>query len=228
MKQTSTSLGGETARLRVLLVDDFMVVRQGVRAMLNTVDDIEIVGEASDGENAVHLTRELEPHVVLIDQDMPDGDGIEATRRLKQVMPEVEVIIMTDHLNNAKALEAIEAGATGYILKDIPAANLAGAVRSVCNGHGFLHPQVTRKLMADLGQFIREHSKRQPEYEGLTRREFEVLIELANGGTYNQIANKFTVTAGTVKTHVHHIFRKLGCRNRSEAVAYVLRKGLIK
>lgn len=205
------------------------VVRQGVRAMLSAVEDMEIVGEAADGEEAVRLTCELKPDAVLMDQDMPRCDGIEATRLVKQAAPDVEIIVMTDHLDGAKALQAAEAGATGYILKDIPAPNLAAAVRSVCNGRAFFHPEMTRKLLDSLGRLIREQRTRKHDAsETLTPRQFDILVELAKGSTYSQIASKFVVTEGTIKTHIHNIFRKLGCHNRTQLVAYVLRKGLIK
>jgi DNA-binding NarL/FixJ family response regulator len=216
-------------KTRIVLADDMAVVRQGVRAMLNGVDDVEIVGEAADGQEAVQLARELKPDAVLIDQDMPHCDGIEATRTLKQAIPDVEVIVMTDHLDDQKALQATEAGATGYILKDIPGPNLAAAVRSVCKGRAFVHPEITRKLLDNLRRLIREERSRNPvEPEGLTRRQFDVLVELAKGSTYGQIASKFVVAEGTIKTHIHNIFRKFGCHNRTQLVAHVLRKGLIK
>lgn len=216
-------------RTYIVLADDMAVVRQGVRSMLSAVEDMEIVGEAADGEGAVQLTCELKPDVVLIDQDMPRCDGIEATRRLKLVMPEVEVVVMTDQLDGAKALEATEAGATGYILKDIPAVNLAGALRSVCNGRAFIHPEITRGLLDNLGRLVREQrNRRHDETEGLTQRQFDILVELTNGSTYGQIASKFVVTEGTIKTHIHNIFRKLGFHNRTQLVAYALRRGLIR
>lgn len=197
--------------------------------MLTPVEDMEIVGEAANGEEVVRLARELRPDALLIDQDMPGWDGIEATRALKQVAPEVEVIVMTDRLDHQKALQAAEAGATGYILKDIPATNLAAALRSVCNGRAFVHPEITRKLLDSLGRLIREQRARnQVESGGLTPRQMDILTEVTKGSTYGQIASKFVVTEGTIKTHVHNIFRKLGCHNRTQLVAHVLRSGLVK
>jgi DNA-binding NarL/FixJ family response regulator len=216
-------------RTRIVLADDMVVIRQGVRAMLNAVEDVEIIGEAADGEEAVRLASELKPDAVLMDQDMPHCDGIEATRALKQAMPDIEIVVMTDRLDDAKALQATEAGATGYILKDIPAPNLAVALRSVCSGRAFFHPEITRKLLGSLGQLVREQrARKHDESEELTPRQFDIVVELAKGSTYNQIAHKFVVTQGTIKTHIHNIFRKLDCRNRTQLVAYVLRKGLIK
>ncbi len=215
-------------QLRVLLVEDLGLVREGIHAILSRVEDIEIVGDASNGADAVRLAAIVEPDVVLMDQDMPEIDGPEATRLIKEALPGIEVIVMTDRLDVVKALEAIEAGATGYVLKDIPAANLLAALRSVCNGRAFFHPEITRKLMDRLGRLTREERSRQMEAEGLTPRELEILAELTKGNKDKQIAARFTVTEGTVKTHIGHILKKLGCQNRTQAVAYVLRKGLIK
>jgi NarL family two-component system response regulator LiaR len=214
--------------VRVIIVEDLGLVREGIRAILSQVEDIEVVGEAASGEEGVRLAAQLQPNVVLMDQDMPEIDGPEATRQIKEALSGVEVIVMTDRLDVVKALEAIEAGATGYILKDIPAANLTAALRSVCNGRGFFHPEITRKLMDRLGRLTREERSRQIESEGLTPRELEILAELTRGSKDKQIAAKFTVTEGTVKTHIGHILKKLACQNRTQAVAYVLRKGLIK
>jgi len=187
------------------------------------------VGEATNGEDAVLLTRRLDPAVVLMDQDLPKVDGIEATRAIKQAMPGVEIIIMTERIDDAKALAAIEAGAAGYILKDIPAANLVMALNSVRQGQAFFHPEVTRTLIERLGHLARDRRTRlRSTPEGLTARELEVLVELTNGSTDRQIAAKFKVSEGTVKTHIRNILHKLNCRNRTQAVVYALRKGFIK
>jgi len=214
-------------QIRVLVADDLALIRHGIRALLSVVEDIEIIGEVVTAEDAVRLTKELAPDVVLMDQDMP-ADSLQATRSIKEALPDVEIIIMTDRLDDAKALQAIDAGATGYVLKDIPMANLTAAFRSVCNGRAFFHPEITRKLMERLAHFSRDQrARRRLEAEGLTSRELDIMIELAKGSTDRQIAAKFVVAEGTVKTHIRHILRKLDARNRTQAVAYVLRKGLI-
>jgi len=214
--------------IRVLLADDLMLIRHGIRALLSSVEDVDIVGEVSTADDAVRLARELVPDVVLMDQDMP-GDGLAATRSIKEQLPDIEIIVMTDRLDDVKALQAIDAGATGYILKDIPAANLTAALKAVCNGRAFFHPEITRKLMERLVSLSREQRTRMRlESEGLTPRELDILMELAKGSTDREIAAKFVVAEGTVKTHIRHILRKLGARNRTQAVAYVLRKGVIQ
>jgi DNA-binding NarL/FixJ family response regulator len=215
--------------ITVLLVEDLSLMRQGIQSALREVPDVTVVGEAADGEEAVRLAEKLRPTVVLMDQDMPVRDGLEATRLIKQSLPDVEVIVMTDRLDDTKALQAIEAGATGYILKDIPGPNLVTALRSVCNGQAYFHREITRKLVSQLNHLTREEkTRRRLESEGLTLRELDILIELAKGSTDKQIAGQFVVAEGTVKTHIRHILRKLDCRNRTQAVAHVLRRGLIK
>lgn len=214
-------------QIRILLAEDLGLVREGIRAVLNQADGIEIVGEASNGLETLQLLLQVEPDVVLMDEDMPETNCPEAVRLIKEALPNVEIVIMTDRLNSAKALEAIEAGATGYIFKDIPAANLTTALRSVCNGRAVLDPAIARMLMDRLSQLSRDGHTRQVEAEGLTQRELEILGELTRGSKDRQIAAKLTIAEGTVKTHIGRILKKLGCQNRTHAVAYVLRKGLI-
>jgi DNA-binding NarL/FixJ family response regulator len=227
---SSAPLDVSTQRvLRLLVADDLSIIRQGIRTMLDPVADLKIIGEARNCEETVRLGRELQPDVVLIDQDMPLDDCLEAIKELKEAIPHVEIIVMADRIDEAKALQAIERGAMGYILKDIPAANLASALRSVCLDKGFFHPEVMRRLADRLKMLMRQHRDlKQLESGGLTKREFEILIELTRGSTYGSIASKFVINLSTVKTHVQNIFRKLGCRNRSQVIAYVLRRGLIE
>ena len=214
--------------VRVLLVEPQGLIRLGIRSVLTSAQDIAIVGEADDTDEAVRLSMELRPDVVLIAQDIDGADGLHAIRAIKHRIMDAEVIMMTDRLDQAKAILAIEAGARGYVLKDMPAPNLAHAVRSVSSGRGFLHPQITRKLMDRLGQLAKAHRRHRPETGGLTDRELDILIEIAKGCTDQEIATRFVITEGTVKTHIRHILRKLRVRNRAQAVAHVLRKGFIK
>ncbi len=214
--------------IRVLVADDLAFIRHGIRSLLGNAAEIEIAGEAATADDAARLARELKPDVVLMDQDMP-GDTVRAALEIKETTPATEIIIMTDELDDGRALRAIEAGATGYVLKDIPVTNLSAALRSVCNGRAFFHPEVTRKLMERLAHLSREQRARMRlESDGLTSRELDIIIELAKGATDREIAAKFVVAEGTVKTHTHNILRKLGARNRTQAVAFVLRKGLIE
>jgi len=214
-------------QIKVLVADDLTLVRQGICALLSSVEDVDVIGEAESADEVVDLARKLKPDVVLMDQDMP-GNGLHATRLIKEAMSSTEVIIMTDRLSDGRALQAIEAGATGYVLKDIPLASLASAVQAVCNGRAFFHPEITRKLLEKLGHLTREQRDRlRVEFEGLTPRELDILFELARGSTDREIAAKFVLSEGTVKTHLRNILKKLGARNRTQAVAHVLRKGLI-
>lgn len=213
--------------IRLVIADDLNLIRHGLRAMFAGVDEIEIVADTASVESTVQAAAQLKPDVILVDEDMP-GDSIGGIPQMKQLAPGTEIIVMADRLDDTKALRAIEAGATGYILKDIPKANLTAALRSVCNGRGFFHPEVTRKLMERLARLSREQRARMRlESEGLTERELDVIMELAKGSTDREIAEKFVVAEGTIKTHIHNILRKLGVRNRTQAVAFVLRKGLI-
>src|SRR5215470_6622297 len=137
----------QVRQIRVVVADDVDVIRHDIRAMLDTAAGVEVVGEAADGVGALRLASELLPDAILMDQDMPRCDGIEAARRIKQSMPDVEIVIISDRLDEAKALRATEVGAMGYVLKDIPAPHLAAALRAVCNGRAFFHPEITRKLV---------------------------------------------------------------------------------
>lgn len=215
--------------IRVLAADDLALVREGIRSALRNVGDMEIVGEATCAEDVLRLARETDPQVVLLDLEMPGGDGLSVVRELREALPVVDVLVMTDRLDDTQALEAIEAGATGYILKDIPGDNLINAIRAVCNGRAYFHPDLSRRVLDHLGRLARqERARQQPRLHRLTDREREILLELAEGAKDADIARKFMVSEGTVKTHVHNILQKMRVRTRTQAVAYVLRQGLIK
>jgi DNA-binding NarL/FixJ family response regulator len=210
--------------IRVVLAEAQTLFRQGIGALLRDVEGVEIVGEVANVEDAASAARAASADVVLMDQDAPNF--LQTVRLFKETLPQVEVIVMTARLDVAKALQAVEAGATGYVLKDIAIANLVSALRSVCNGRAFVHPEVTRRLVERLGELKRKHD---PEgVEGLTQRELSILQELAKGNTDREIASKLIVTEGTIKTHIRHILRKLKAKNRTQAVAHVLRNQFIE
>lgn len=212
--------------IRLLIADDLGLVRKGIRALMDCVDGVDVVGEAESADDAIHLSRRLQPDVILMDQDMPGS--LLATRLIKEATSSIEIIVMTDRLSDGRVLQAIEAGATGYVFKDIPLAGLASAIRAVCTGRAFFHPEIIRKLMERLGHLTREQRNRlRLEFEGLTRPELDILCELAHGSTDREIATRFVLSEDTVKTHLRRILKKLGARNRTQAVADVLRKGLI-
>lgn len=217
------------AAIRVVVADDLALFREGIRSALRNAPDIEVIEASGTGE-ALELAKELHPEIVLIDAEMPDGDSFRTTREINEAVPGCHVIVMTEKLDDLQALEAIEAGAVGYVLKDIPRDSLVNAILSVCNGRAVFHPELSRTVLDELGRLARQERSRRHrlEWHGLTQRELEILMELTKGQTDTDIARKFVVSEGTIKTHIHNILRKLGCRNRTQAVAYVLRKGLIK
>jgi two-component system NarL family response regulator len=215
------------APVRVLVADDFTLIRRGIRAVMNGTAGVEIVGEATTADDAVRLAKDLAPDIVFMDQDMP-GDSVLAIRSIKESAPEIEVVMITDRLDQEEALRAVEAGATGYVLKDIPFENLAKAIRAVTTGR-ILAPEVTQKLVKRLGHITRKQCiQKRPHTFGLTHRELDILRWLAQGTTDRDIAARLVIAEGTVKTHVRNILRKLEVRNRTHAVAKALRAGFIE
>ncbi len=215
-------------KIRIIIANNLALIRHGIRALLSGVEGIEIVGEVATTDETLRLAKELSPDVVLLDEDVV-GDSPGSIRDIKQTTPGLEIIVMADSLNEAKALKAVEAGAVGYVGKDIPIINLVAALRSVHNGRAFFHPETAEKLMERLGHLTRGQLQRlRLESDGLTAREMDILLELAKGGTDREIAAKLVLAEGTVKTHIRHILHKLGVRNRTQAVAHVLRKGVIR
>jgi DNA-binding NarL/FixJ family response regulator len=213
--------------IRVVIVDDHPVVRDGVRMLLDSQPDIEVVATASNGLEAVEQVRAWKPEVVLMDLVMPEMDGVAAIRRIKAELPEVRILVLTTYDDDEKIFEGLKAGAEGYLLKDVPTGQLAEAVRTVSRGESLLEPVVAAKL---LGQF-RELAQRDTAAEdinALTERELEVLQLLAEGETNKGIAERLVITEKTVKTHVTHIYNKLGANNRAEAVAIAFARGLLE
>jgi NarL family two-component system response regulator LiaR len=205
--------------IRVLITDDHGVVRQGLRMFLSLDPELEVVGEAANGQEAVAMARELEPDVVLMDLLMPVMDGIGATEAIRAELPEVEVIALTSVLEDASVTGAVRAGAIGYLLKDTDAEELHRAIKAAAEGKVQLAPEAAAKLMREV---------RAPESpEALTERETEVLKLLARGKANKQIADSLFVSEKTVKAHVSSILMKLGVQSRTQAALHAVRTGLV-
>jgi NarL family two-component system response regulator LiaR len=208
-----------TTAIRVLLVDDHPVVRQGLRALLSTQDGIDVVGEAEDGEAAVAAAERLSPDVVLMDVVMPGIDGVEALRRICERQPQTRVVMLTSYADERRAMEAVDAGASGFLLKDASPRDVAAAIRAAHRGEAVLHPSVAAKLLAE---------RRRPPapHADLTARELEVLRLISRGLQNKQIAAQLHLSEKTVKTHVSAILRKLDVADRTQAAMYAVRERL--
>ena len=204
--------------VRVLIVDDHPVVRDGLRGMLAAEPDLDVVGDAADGHQAVAAVRRDEPDVVLMDLRMSHLDGVEATRRIRADHPDVRVLVLTTYDDDADIVHAVEAGATGYLLKDVPREDLFAAVRAAARGETVLAPTVAAKLMRGLRQ----------DAEALTDRERDVLRLVAKGLTNRAIARALHVSEATVKSHLVHAYGKLGVDDRTAAVTTALQRGLLR
>jgi DNA-binding NarL/FixJ family response regulator len=210
-------------KIKVLVVDDHRLVREGLTSLLRIHPEIEVVGEASDGDEAVSKARALEPGVILMDISMPGMNGITATRLIKKGLPGVKVIMLTMLDQEGYVYEAIKAGATGYLLKNTGLEELVKAIKEVLKGGATLHPDAQAQLLKEY-VFL---ARRNQDTYGLSDREIEVLQLLADGMSNKEIAAKLYISTQTVKTHIAHIFDKLGVSDRTEAVAAALRRGLV-
>jgi NarL family two-component system response regulator LiaR len=210
-----------TPAIRVLLVDDHPVVRQGLRALLSTQGGIEVVGEADDGDVAVSAAERLSPDVVLMDVVMPAMDGVEALRRIVERRPQTRVVMLTSYADERRAMEAVDAGASGFLLKDASPRDVVSAIRAAHRGEAVLHPAVAAKLMAERRRPPAAHSD-------LTPRELEVLRLVARGLQNKRIASELHLSEKTVKTHVSAVLRKLDVTDRTQAAMYAVRERLVE
>ena len=233
-----------SADIRVLIADDQKIVREGLVSLIGLLPGIVVVGAATDGEDAVRLALELEPDVVLMDLNMPRGNGVEATERLRRLRPSVRVVVLTTYSDDAWVFSALQAGALGFLTKDAGADEILRAITDVAAGHAQLDPSVQRRLLDALSGGDRFAAARAPAAgpsaaaeqsatadtadaaEGLTPREAEVLAHIAAGESNAEIATALFVSEATVKTHINHIFSKTGLRDRAQLVGYAFRNGL--
>jgi len=221
-------LGDSTEKIKILIVDDHPVVRDGLSAILETQADFEVVGEAGDGREAVAQVEKLQPDIVLLDLDMPVMDGLEALRQIMQQRPQTKIIIFTVFDTDERILAAVQLGAQGYLLKgDAPRDEIFRAVRTVYQGGALLQPLVAGKLLRQM-QNNTPPAPKPSNNEELTEREQEVLELVAKGFANKEIANRLVISERTVKFHVSAILAKLGVSNRTEAVTTAAQQGLIK
>jgi NarL family two-component system response regulator LiaR len=211
-----------TGPIRVLVVDDHLVVRKGIRALLATEPDIEVVGEARDGVEAVAETARLHPDVILMDLVMPQMDGMAAIEQILSSQPAARILVLTSFDADDKVFPAIRAGALGYTLKDFGPAELVRAIQRVARGESSLHPTIARKVLHELAH----PPQRPPTSDPLTEREVEVLRLVAQGESNQQIADALGISEATVRTHVSNILNKLHLASRTQAALYALREGL--
>ena len=211
-----------TEPIRVLVVDDHNVVREGLCALIQEWPELEVVGQAADGDQAVRQARALQPDVILMDLVMPHKDGVQAISEIKEENPDARILVLTSFAEDKKAYQAVKSGALGYLLKDSSSAELIQAIHDVYRGELSLHPNIALKVIRELNR----PSSLPPAEEPLTAREVEVLQLVAQGQTNQQIGHELCIAERTVRSHMSNILGKLHLANRTQAALYALRKGL--
>lgn len=212
--------------IKLCIVDDHAVVRSGLMMLLNAKEDMEVIGEASEGNEAIELALRLRPDVVLMDLSMPHGkDGLTAAKDLKQVLPDTAILILTMHDDDEYLFRAIHAGASGYILKTAPHDELLTAIRSVAEGNAYLYPTATKRLMIEYIDRLRDGGG--GSMETLSERETEVVSLVAKGYSNKEVAEQLVISVKTVESHKANVMDKLGLKTRPELVKYAMKKGLL-
>lgn len=211
--------------MSILIVDDHEVVRNGIRAYLGTLPEFNVVGEAVSGEEAISMVAELIPDIVLLDLIMPGMDGVEATRRIKQISPRTQVVVLTSYHEDVHIFPALKAGAIAYILKDMKMDKLVEVLHRALQGEVTLHPRVAARVLENIRG---ENTEEQPLFTELTDRELDVLKLIANGMTNSQIAEKLVISENTVKGHVSNILSKLHLADRTQVAVYAWQSGIVQ
>lgn len=215
-------------KIRLLIAEDERLTRDALARLLALEEDIEVVGTAADGGEAVHLARQLVPDVLLTDINMPRVNGIEVTQRVKQEMPSVGIVILTIYHDDANVFQAIKAGATGYVLKDSPPEETLAAIRAIYRGDSLLHPSIAARVLAEFNRISTQRTADLKLFSELTNREIEVLKEVATGKRNREIAEKLFISEKTVKNHISNILFKLQVNDRTEAAMLAARGGLVE
>lgn len=219
-------MNNQDPKVRVVVADDQRVVREGLVTVLGVLPDVEVVGAAADGEQALALVELHQPQVVLMDLRMPRLDGVEATRRIAEAHPTTRVVVLTTYSDDQSILGALRAGALGYLTKDAGREQIGRALHAAAAGEALMDPAVQARLVAAAGASREGSTPSRPLPDGLSQREAEVLALIASGRTNTQIADALVVSASTVKTHINNVFAKIGVRDRAQAVQYAYRHGL--
>jgi len=212
------------SKIRVLLAEDHTIVRKGLRSLLDDETEIEVVGEAEDGQQAIEQVQRLLPDVVMMDITMPVLNGLEATRQIKKLFPQVRVLVLTVHSTEEYIFQILQAGASGYVVKQAAVSELVQAIQTVYRGDSFLSPSISRQVVEEYG---RRAEAMEDKYHKLTDREREVLQLIAEGHTNREIASLLRVTVKTVEAHRAHLMDKLGLHSTADLTKYALRKGII-
>lgn len=216
------------SQLRVLLVDDQVLFREAIANLISSREDMVVVGEAGDGAEAVEKARVLKPDIILMDIRMPRMDGLEATRRIKEEMPQANIVILTVSDDDDDLFEAIKSGAIGYLLKSLKAESLFERLKGVLHGEAALSPLLATRVLEEFARLKRRRGNGEEDGSGLTDREKEVIQYVINGKSNKEIASALSIAESTVKRHLHNILEKLHLQNRAQAAAYAVRKGLVE
>ena len=226
-------------KIRILIADDHKLFREGIKRIINLEEDMEVIAECSDGSGVIEEYEGTAPEVILMDINMPNMNGVEATKKVKEIFPESQVIILSIHDDEGYVFETLRAGASGYLLKDMEAEDLIEAIRSVARGNAYIHPQVTGKVIEEYRRLsnkeMHQEFRREPIFVDkakdwrlvLTRREVEVLQLLAEGNSNRQIGEKLFISEKTVKNHVSSILQKMDCQDRTQAVITAIKNGWV-